>query len=74
MIIRVRLFATLREGRGKEIEIEIPEPVTFRNVLAELDIDEADAAIKLINGRHSDYDTAIKEGDVVSIFPPIGGG
>ena len=74
MIITARLFATLREGRGKEIEIEIPEPVTFRDVLAKLDIDEADAAIKLINGRHSENDSPIKEGDVVSIFPPVGGG
>ncbi|MFW9820930.1 MAG: MoaD/ThiS family protein [Candidatus Thorarchaeota archaeon] len=32
-------------------------------------------AIILVNGRpHKDLNTVLKEGDLVSIFPPIGGG
>ncbi len=74
MIIPVRLFATLREGRSKVLDVKLAPPATFRDVLKILDIDESDAAIKLINGRHCDFDSPIEEGDIVSIFPPIGGG
>ena len=74
MTIHVRLFATLRTGRGKTVDVEVEDNAVIRDILIALDIKEEDAAIKLINGRHHDLDSPIKPGDIVSLFPPVGGG
>jgi molybdopterin converting factor small subunit len=74
MTVEVRLFATLREGRGKVIHALFEEPACPRDVIGSLDIAEKDVAILLINGRDGLMDTLLKEGDKVSIFPPVGGG
>lgn len=74
MTVEVRLFATLREGRGKVLQAEYEEPVCPRDVIRNLEIQEKDVAILLINGRDGLMDTPLKEGDKVSIFPPVGGG
>ncbi|MCD4713927.1 MAG: MoaD/ThiS family protein, partial [Clostridiales bacterium] len=47
---------------------------TARAIIDELDIAEKDVAILMINGRDGLLDTTLKPGDVVSIFPPVGGG
>lgn len=74
MEIKVRLFATLREGRGKELMVELDEPLTSINILEKLNIPIEDVAILLINGRDGKLETPLLESDVVSIFPPVGGG
>lgn len=74
MEIKVRLFATLRENRGKELMLTLPEKATPADVIKELDIPKADVAILLVNGRDGDFNQELNEGDVVSIFPPVGGG
>lgn len=74
MKIIVKLFATLRENRGKMIEMNVSENVTVKNVLDELNIQKKDIAILLVNGRDSDEDKNLFENDTISIFPPVGGG
>ncbi len=74
MEIKVRLFATLRENRGKELMIKISDGNTVKEIISELGIAKEEVAILLINGRDGLLDTPLKEGDVVSIFPPVGGG
>ncbi len=74
MHIKVRLFATLRENRGKELKLSLQDQATPEDVINELDIPKADVAILLVNGRDGDFTQELKEGDVVSIFPPVGGG
>jgi molybdopterin converting factor small subunit len=74
MDIKVRLFATLRDGRGKELMLKLDEKPNVEMVLKELEIDERDVAILLINGRDGAMDRILTEGDVVSLFPPVGGG
>lgn len=72
-MIEVRLFATLRENRGKVLYFSPQHRKTYE-LLKELEIGENDIAILLINGVHSTFDSEIKDGDILSIFPPIGGG
>lgn len=73
-MIEVRLFATLREGRGKILYLE-PENFTVAGqVLLHLGIQENDVSIYLINGFHSKITDPIKDGDILAIFPPVGGG
>jgi molybdopterin converting factor small subunit len=72
--IKVRLFATLREGRGKEVFLDLEKPVNPSKIIEELNISKEDVAILLINGRDGNFDQELVEEDYVSIFPPVGGG
>ncbi|MFZ5974160.1 MAG: MoaD/ThiS family protein [Bacillota bacterium] len=74
MQVKVRLFATLREGRGKEVMVDLPDGGTAQNIIESLKIAREDVAILLINGRDGRLDTQLAGTDVVSIFPPVGGG
>lgn len=74
MQIKVKLFATLREGRGKEVLQDLEEGQTPQEIIEKLLISKEDVAILLINGRDGQLNTILKETDVVSIFPPVGGG
>ena len=73
-MIEVRLFATLRKGRDKIIYIEPNSVSVAGDVLKHLSIQPEEAAIYLINGRHSNLDSPVKDEDVIAIFPPSGGG
>ncbi|APF28793.1 thiS family protein [Clostridium sporogenes] len=75
MKIEVRLFAYFREGRDKKYFMEINEGnITPRYILEKLNIKVEEVAILLINGRDGKVDTLLKDGDVLSLFPPVGGG
>jgi len=73
-MIEVRLFATFREGRDKVLFLDAKEYKKAGEVLDYLDIPHEEVAIYLINGRHSKVTDSISEGDVLAIFPPVGGG
>lgn len=73
-MIEVRLFATLREGRGKIVMLE-PESFPHAGaIISHLNIPAEEVAILLINGFHKKPYDAVKDGDVVALFPPVGGG
>ncbi len=74
MIIEVRLFATLRKGRWKKKRMEYSEGITPREIIEDIKIDEQDIALLLINGKDASLNTGLKDNDVLSIFPPVGGG
>lgn len=73
-MIEVRLFATFREGRQKVYEMETEGLAKASDVLDVLQIPSEEVAIFLINGRHSALDDSICDGDVLAVFPPVGGG
>ncbi|NLL82348.1 MAG: MoaD/ThiS family protein [Tissierellia bacterium] len=74
MKIEVRLFATFRKGRWKNKSIDFETKTTIKNVIELLEIKEDEVSIALINGKHSDIDEELHDGDVLSLFPPVGGG
>lgn len=74
MEIKIKLFATLREGRGKLVTQNFNEPTTTKQVLDSLNIDEEDVAILLVNGLDATLDQKLQDGDTISVFPPVGGG
>ncbi len=73
-MIEVRLFATLREGRGKVFSLEAADYQYGKDILKEFQIPEDEVAIFLINGFHSKPEDTVKDGDVIALFPPVGGG
>ena len=73
-MIEVRLFATLREGRGKILKLEAEKFPDAGSIITHLNIPAEEVAILLINGFHKKPSDAVKDGDVVALFPPVGGG
>lgn len=72
--VQVRLFATFRQGRDKIQVMEVEEGTTIADILRVLNIAEDEVAIMLLNGKDGSADRQVKDGDVISLFPPIGGG
>lgn len=72
--IKVKLFATLRENREKEMMMDIEQGTTAKEIIDRLNILKEEAAIIMINGRHAKPDQVLEDQDTLSIFPPIGGG
>ena len=73
-MIEVRFFATLRDGRGKITQVPAKEAATAGDLLRRFEIPTEEVAILLINGFHSKPENPVKDGDVISLFPPVGGG
>lgn len=74
MQIKVRLFATLRNGRGKELMMNFDDNTSPHEIFDQLGIDKSEVAILLVNGMDGKFEQQLKDGDTVSIFPPVGGG
>jgi len=73
--VEVRLFATFRKGRFKKKNIEIIENETkVKDLLNELGIKEEEIALIIVNGKHSNVDRKLEEGDTLALFPPVAGG
>lgn len=73
-MIEVRLFATFREGREKVLYVDPEKYSTSGEIIDDLEIPREEVAILLINGRHSKPDVSIRDGDILALFPPVGGG
>ena len=74
MVVQVRLFASFREGRFKEKELDLPDESSLGDLLAQLDIDQKDAKITIVNGSAVSAEHKLAGHDVIAIFPPIAGG
>ncbi|KAB2950987.1 MoaD/ThiS family protein [Heliorestis acidaminivorans] len=74
MKILVKLFATFRDNRFVKQEMEFPDDTTVKEVLAVLAIPDEEVAILMVNGRNEEVDHPLKDGDTLSLFPPVGGG
>ena len=74
VMIEVRLFATLRQDRERSIMLDSKDFPTVKDVLSHLDILPGEVSILLVNGFHKTLETQLVDGDVVALFPPVGGG
>jgi molybdopterin converting factor small subunit len=79
MKIQVALYATLSQylppgAQNRKAAIEIRDGATVRDLLDQLGIPQDLPNILLVNGRQSSEETALKDGEVVSVFPPLAGG
>ena len=81
MQVYVKLFATLRKygpvnlGIGESFIVDLDLNDTLEKLLVNLKITSEQAKIIMVNGvTVHDRDHRLKDGDLVSIFPPVGGG
>jgi sulfur-carrier protein len=79
MKIKVRVFANLVRyvpgaRAGVPLEMDIPAGTTLGSLVKQLNIPEEEYKTGFVNGRSEETAYAMKEGDEVGIFSPIGGG
>lgn len=74
MRLTVKLFAFFRDGRFNEEGREYPQGTKVGDIVAGLGIDPEEVGVVMINSRQSILTAPVAEGDVVAIFPVIGGG
>ena len=73
-MVEVRLFAGLRQGRQKIYQMESDSVKTVQDIMDALNIQRSEVNILLVNGFHQQPETEVKDEDVVSLFPAVGGG
>lgn len=82
MILRVKLFAILRERAGRDaVEVDLPEGATVADALAALEhapgLGEllARTPVRMaVNREYAGESTALSAGDELALIPPISGG
>ena len=74
MLVKVKLFATFREKRFSEKEMDVAEAISLENLMNILEIPTEQVGILLVNGQSSSPEHKLAARDVVTIFPAIGGG
>jgi molybdopterin converting factor small subunit len=74
MKITVKLFAGFRDNRFKMAEQDFPEAATVGDILTALNIDGPELGVALIDGRHVLPEQVLVDGQILSLFPKVGGG
>jgi molybdopterin synthase catalytic subunit len=76
MLVRVRLFAVLRERAGtSELELDLPDGACVRDALAA--VEQLAAGLPLVmavNREYADEDAPLAPGDELALIPPVSGG
>ena len=89
MQVQIQLFSHLRLSVGRRaVELDLPDGSTVSTVMERLrrlvspDVENMIVdkerggyrLVVLVNGRRAGSDIALREGDLVSLLPPLGGG
>ncbi|HOP40663.1 MAG TPA: MoaD/ThiS family protein [Geobacteraceae bacterium] len=74
MKVTIKLFATFRTGRFGEKTCDYAPGTTVKDILDELELPLEEIGATLINHRHVEEDQTLEDGDMLSIFPLVGGG
>jgi len=79
MKIQVALYATLTkylppDAQNRKATIGVKDGITVREVMDQLGIPRDLPNILLVNGRQAPEDTVLRDGETLSIFPPLAGG
>jgi molybdopterin converting factor small subunit len=79
MRVTVKLFATLvrfKDGlrAGKPFEVELPEGALVQDLIDHLKIPMEETHVVFINNVIEERHSLLNDGDVVGMFPPVGGG
>jgi len=77
--VDVCLFATLGRylppgASGDRATLEVPERTTVGEVMASLHIPDDLERLQVVNGHDAAADQMLRDGDVLSAFPPLAGG
>ncbi len=74
MNITVKLFASFRAGRFDIETGDYPAGTTVADVADSLNLPQTEVGIMMVNNRHVKLDHMLADGDVLALFPLLGGG
>jgi MoaE-MoaD fusion protein len=76
MLVRVRLFAVLRERAGRdELELEVPEGARVGDVLERVgDLAGGLRVVMAVNREYADENVVLAPDDELALVPPVSGG
>ena len=74
MVVKLKLFATFREGRFDQKDIELAEGTLLNEIVEPLCLPDRPPKIVMVNGISTTDNCILYDKDVVSIFPMIAGG
>ena len=74
MNVTVKLFAYFRDNRFIKEEWEPDQGTKVVDIVNKLKIDPEELGVRMINSRHTTLETELQEGDILAIFPVVGGG
>ena len=74
MRVTVKLFANFRDGRTPIETCDYPAGTKVADVVAQKGIPVSEIGIMLVNCRHVHLDRELADGELLAIFPLLGGG
>jgi sulfur carrier protein len=74
MDVEVRLFESLKKHQPKGAKVRLAAGSRVNDLLDALGISMDDVGILIINQSDGRFDQLLRNGDVVTLIPPIGGG
>jgi molybdopterin converting factor small subunit len=79
MNIEVRLYANFRDflppgSTTFAMKKSLERGMTIEELVKDLGLPEDVPKIVIVNGSHAEFDYVVKDGDTVSVFPPLAGG
>lgn len=75
--VRVRVYGTLRRflpEKEKVVQVPHEDEVAISAVLKAVGIPEKEAIMVAVNGEKRDLCDSVKDGDLIEVVPPVGGG
>jgi len=74
MKITVKLFASFQKGRFVIEQHDYPSGTVVGQIVRELNLPESELGIVMVNSRHVKLDRELLDGDILALFPLLGGG
>lgn len=74
MNVTVKLFASFRAGRFDIESGDYPAGTTVADVADCLKLPQSELGIMMVNNRHVKLERVLEDGDVLALFPLLGGG
>ncbi|MBO3800394.1 MAG: MoaD/ThiS family protein [Candidatus Brockarchaeota archaeon] len=78
MRIEINYYAWFREKIGGKELLDVEDGLTLEKVVEKLvekhECLRSESFLVAVNGKLANPCTALKEGDIISLFPPAGGG
>ena len=74
MKVTVKLFASFRTGRFEIETVDYPAGTTVADVADSLKLLQSELGIMMINNRHVKLNRVLADGEILALFPLLGGG